>query len=107
MPLKYLFPEGFDWGTASASNDWVNIEGKVHDPNRIDYLTRYLIQVHRAINDGIPVKGYYEWCFCDNFEWAAGLSRRFGIVYVDYNTQKRIPKESAYWYAELIRRNGF
>ena len=89
-----------------ASNDWVSIEGKVHDPNRIDYLTRYLIQVHSAIKDGVPVKGYYEWCFCDNFEWARGLKRRFGIVYVDYNTQKRIIKDSGYWYSELIKNNG-
>lgn len=90
-----------------ASNDWVSIEGKVHDLNRIDYLKRYLIQVHSAINDGVPVKGYYEWCFCDNFEWNRGLKRRFGMVYVDYTTQKRIPKESAYWYAGVIQHNGF
>ena len=51
--------------------------------------------------------GYYIWCFCDNFEWARGLSIRFGIVYVDYKTQQRIPKESAYWYAKTIENNGF
>jgi beta-glucosidase len=104
---RYKQPKIVITENGMASNDWVNIEGKVHDPNRIDYLTRYLIQVHRAINDGIPVKGYYEWCFCDNFEWAWGLSRRFGIVHVDYNTQKRTPKESAHWYTDLIKHNGF
>ena len=101
-PQKLIITEN-----GAACNDWVNIDGKVADPNRIDYLTRYLIQVHRAIGDGVPVKGYYVWCFCDNFEWAWGLSRRFGIVHVDYTTQKRIPKESALWYSETIRHNGF
>jgi len=91
----------------AACNDWVNIEGKVFDPNRIDYITRYLMQVHRAIGEGVPVMGYYIWCFCDNFEWNKGLTQRFGIVHIDYRTQKRIPKESALWYAELIKRNGF
>jgi beta-glucosidase len=99
-PEKIIITEN-----GAASNDWVNIEGKVSDPNRIDYITRYLIQVHKAIGEGVPVHGYYVWCFCDNFEWAWGLSRRFGVVYVDYQTQKRIPKESAYWYAELIKNN--
>ncbi|MDR3173043.1 MAG: family 1 glycosylhydrolase, partial [Treponema sp.] len=91
----------------AACNDWVNLEGKVVDSNRIDYINRYLIQVHKAIQDGVPVQGYYVWCFCDNFEWAWGLNRRFGIVYVDYDTQKRIPKESAFWYSRVIANNGF
>jgi beta-glucosidase len=90
----------------AAGNDWVNLEGKVVDPNRMDYIHRYLMQVHRAIHEGVPVQGYYVWCFCDNFEWAWGLARRFGIVYVDYNTQKRIPKESARWYSRVIAGNG-
>jgi beta-glucosidase len=89
-----------------ASNDWVNVEGKVNDPNRIDYIYRYLTQVHKAIQEGVPVTGYYVWCFCDNFEWAWGLARRFGMVHVDYTTQKRIPKESAHWYSRVIRDNG-
>jgi beta-glucosidase len=101
-PQKLIITEN-----GAACNDWVNLEGKVSDPNRIDYLNRYLIQVHKAIKEGVPVKGYYVWCFCDNFEWAWGLSRRFGIVHVDYNTQKRIPKESAYWYSNVIKNNGF
>jgi beta-glucosidase len=100
-PQKLIITEN-----GAASNDWVNLEGKVSDPNRIDYIHRYLIQVHKAIQEGVPVQGYYVWCFCDNFEWAWGLSRRFGIVYVDYQTQKRIPKESAYWYSGVIKNNG-
>jgi beta-glucosidase len=90
-----------------ASNDWVSLDGKVHDPNRREYLKLYLTQVKRAIDSGVNVAGYYEWCFCDNFEWALGLSKRFGMVYVDYKTQERIPKDSARWYAETIKNNGF
>jgi beta-glucosidase len=101
-PLKIVITEN-----GAACNDRVNTEGKVPDPNRIDYIARYLIQVNRAMNEGIPVKGYYVWCFCDNFEWNFGLSRRFGIIHVDFNTQKRTLKESAHWYSRLIRQNGF
>jgi beta-glucosidase len=100
-PQKLLIAEN-----GTASNDLVDIEGRVSDPNRINYLHRYLIHVHKAIQEGIPVEGYYVWCFTDNFEWAWGLSRRFGIIYVDYQTQKRIPKESAYWYSGVIKNNG-
>jgi beta-glucosidase len=101
-PAKIIITEN-----GAACNDWVNLEGKVIDPNRVDYIKRYLIQIHRAIQEGVPVRGYYVWCFCDNFEWAWGLARRFGIVYVDYATQERIPKESAYWYSGVIANNGF
>ncbi|WP_010257807.1 GH1 family beta-glucosidase [Treponema primitia] len=104
---RYNPPKVIITENGAATNDWVNVEGKVDDPNRIDYLYRYLAQVHKAIQEGVPVQGYYVWCFCDNFEWAKGLSKRFGIVYVDYDTQKRTPKESAYWYAELIKNNGY
>lgn len=102
QPQKLIVTEN-----GAACNDWVNLDGKVEDPNRIDYLKRYLMEVHHAIADGVPVAGYYVWCFCDNFEWAWGLARRFGIVYVDYATQQRIPKESAHWLAGVIRDNGF
>ena len=101
-PKKIVITEN-----GSANRDWVDVDGRVKDPNRIDYLRRYLAEVHHAIEDGVPVKGYYVWCFCDNFEWACGLSVRFGMVYVDYKTQERIPKESAYWFSETIRQNGF
>lgn len=102
QPKKLVITEN-----GAACNDWVNVEGKVEDPNRKDYLIRYLGAVNDAIRDGVPVMGYYVWCFCDNFEWAWGLKRRFGIVYVDYQTQQRIPKESAYWLSEVIKNNGF
>ena len=89
-----------------ACNDRVFLDGKVHDPNRIDFLHRYLLELRKAIDDGTPVKGYLHWSFMDNFEWAEGYDDRFGFVYVDYRTQERIPKDSAFWYTEVIRTNG-
>jgi beta-glucosidase len=69
------------------------------------YLRSYLGQLHRATAEGYPVKGYFLWSLMDNFEWADGYTKRFGIHYVDFATQKRIPKLSAAWYKELIARN--
>ncbi len=91
----------------AAFNDIVNYEGKVEDDNRLNYLYTYLEQVNRAIGEGVNVAGYYAWSLLDNFEWAHGYSKRFGIVYVDFKTQKRILKKSAYWYADVIKNNGF
>jgi beta-glucosidase len=79
----------------------------VHDPDRVDYLKGYIGAVSDAINDGVPVKGYFVWSFMDNFEWAEGYSKRFGVVYVDYPTQTRVFKDSALWYKEAIANNGF
>jgi beta-glucosidase len=89
-----------------STRDQIYLDGKVHDPQRIDILHRYLLELRRAIADGVPVKGYFEWSLLDNFEWAEGYKQRFGIVYVDYPTQKRIPKDSFHWYREVIRTNG-
>ena len=86
--------------------DVIFLDGKVHDPQRIDYLNRYLLELKRAAADGVPVKGYFQWCFTDNFEWAMGDAIRVGLVYSDYPTQRRIPKDSAYWYREVINQNG-
>ncbi|MCG8639656.1 MAG: GH1 family beta-glucosidase, partial [Desulfobacterales bacterium] len=78
---------------------------QVHDPNRIEYLNNHFISAHKAIEKGVPLKGYYIWSLMDNFEWAHGYSKRFGLIYVDYANQKRIFKDSAYWYREIIRKN--
>lgn len=83
-------------------NDYATPEGEVNDPDRIDYLNGYVNAVAEAIEAGVPVKGYFAWSFMDNFEWAEGYNRRFGLVFVDYPTQKRTPKASAYWYQNLI-----
>jgi len=86
--------------------DWVHLDGKVHDLQRIDYLTRYLRELSRAIDDGVDVRGYFHWTFTDNWECILGYKPRMGIVYVDYATQKRILKDSAYWYRDVIASNG-
>jgi beta-glucosidase len=86
--------------------DWVCVDGKVHDSMRIDFLTRYLRELGRAIEDGVDVQGYFQWSIMDNFEWQEGYKQRFGLVHVDYDTQKRTLKDSAYWYREVIKTNG-
>jgi beta-glucosidase len=77
-------------------------DGQVHDPERTAYLQSHIEAVSRAIGDGAPVKGYFVWSLLDNFEWAYGYSKRFGIVYVDYPTLERVPKDSFYWYRDFI-----
>jgi beta-glucosidase len=77
--------------------------GAVHDRKRIDYLSAYFEEIHRAISEGVNLKGYFLWTLMDNFEWASGYEKRFGIVYTDFSTQRRIIKDSGYWYRDLIR----
>jgi beta-glucosidase len=89
-----------------SCRDWVSLDGKVHDPGRIDYMHRHLLEFERAGTDGVPIEAYFHWSFIDNFEWAQGYKQRFGLIYCDYPTGKRIPKDSAAWYAEVIRSNG-
>jgi beta-glucosidase len=124
MPWLNILPESIYWGirhisetvgrndlpvyiteSGCAAQDEVNSTGEVIDTDRIMYLRQHLKSAHQAISEGYPLKGYFLWSFMDNFEWAWGYSRRFGIVYVDYKTQKRIPKASFEWYAECIRQN--
>jgi beta-glucosidase len=87
-------------------SDWPHVDGKVHDPQRIDFLTRYLTELERASDDGVAIDGYFQWSFMDNFEWNEGYRFRFGLVHVDYQTQARTPKDSAYWYRDVIKSNG-
>jgi len=98
LPI-YIFEDGL------ACNDVVSLDGKVHDSNRIDFLTRYLADLEKAYKAGVPILGYFHWSFTDNFEWHSGYDPRFGLIFVDYETQKRIPKDSAYWYSDLIRKS--
>ncbi|MFD1137420.1 GH1 family beta-glucosidase [Paenibacillus urinalis] len=85
-------------------NDEVE-NGQVKDFRRISYLQQHIAQIHRAITDGIQVKGYMAWSMMDNFEWAEGYRMRFGLVHVDYRSLVRTPKESFYWYQNVIRNN--
>jgi beta-glucosidase len=89
---------------ASADDPVQN--GRIDDADRVMYLRNYLTQLQRATAEGYPLKGYFLWSLMDNFEWADGYSKRFGIHYVDFQTQKRIPKLSAAWYKEVIARNA-
>lgn len=86
--------------------DGVDFDGRVRDERRIRYLQNHIAQVHRAMEDGIPVKGYFHWSLMDNFEWALGYGQRFGLIYVDWKTQKRIVKDSGRWFAKVIEENS-
>ncbi|MFN8380297.1 MAG: GH1 family beta-glucosidase [Anaerolineales bacterium] len=104
--FDYDFPAIYITENGAAYVDEVSADGEVHDPKRVSYYERHLEQVHRAIEAGIPMKGYFAWSLMDNFEWAYGYSKRFGLVYVDYQSQQRIMKDSAKWYKTVIEKNG-
>lgn len=89
-----------------SSDDVINSAGRVEDTDRVMYLRNHLTQLHRAASEGYPIKGYFLWSLMDNFEWADGYSKRFGLHYVDFKTQKRTPKLSAEWYQEVIAKNA-
>ena len=86
--------------------DFVMTDGKVHDPQRMDFLKRYLHELKRAVGEGVPVLGYCHWSLMDNMEWCDGYDSRFGLWFVDYPSCKRIWKDSAYFYAEIIKTGG-
>jgi beta-glucosidase len=88
-----------------ASADVPNAAGEIEDIDRVMYLRNHIANVHRAVVEGYPIKGYFLWSLLDNFEWCDGYSKRFGIHYVDFKTEKRTPKLSAKWYREVIARN--
>ncbi len=90
----------------AAFDDAPDADGRVHDPERIAYLRGHLEAVRRAAADGADVRGYFLWSLMDNFEWGYGYAKRFGAVYVDYETQLRTPKSSAHWYGEVIARHA-
>ncbi|MET0403185.1 MAG: GH1 family beta-glucosidase [Cystobacter sp.] len=81
-------------------------EGRVRDERRLSFLKEHFLAAHKAIESGVPLAGYFVWSLMDNFEWDRGYSQRFGIVWVDYKTQQRIPKDSALWYRDVIAANG-
>lgn len=92
--------------SALSCRDAVSLDGEVHDPGRIDFLRCYLRALRRAIEEGVPVKGYFVWPLMDNFEWSQGYQERFGLIHIDYATQKRTVKDSGRWYRDCIRSNG-
>jgi beta-glucosidase len=119
----HVGPEALYWGPKLAAELWnikeiyitengassadvLTPDGHVYDSDRVMYLRNYLTQLHRAVSEGVPVRGYFLWSLLDNYEWADGYAYRFGIHYVDFATQKRTPKMSAHFYREVIARNG-
>jgi len=102
QPIKlYVTENGASYSTPPDA------DGNVHDALRLDYYKTHIAAVHRAIQAGVPMAGYFAWSLMDNFEWARGYSQRFGITWVDFDTQERILKDSAKWYKAVIRKNGF
>lgn len=89
-----------------SCHDTISSDGRVHDPDRIAFLDAYIGAMQRAQDEGADVAGYFEWTFLDNFEWAEGYKQRFGMIYVDFENQRRIVKDSAYWYQKVIETNG-
>ena len=100
VPAIYITENG------TSSDDVLTPAGRVEDVDRVMYLRNHLTHLHRAVSEGYPVKGYFLWSLMDNFEWADGYSKRFGIHYVDFKTEKRTPKLSAEWYAQVTARNA-
>ena len=100
---EYGNPPVYITENGAAFDDRLTEDGQVHDPLRVQYLESYLCKAQQALQEGCNLKGYFVWSLLDNFEWAAGFSKRFGIVYVDFETQKRTIKDSGRWYRELIR----
>jgi beta-glucosidase len=100
-PKIYITENGASYSAGPDS------AGRINDLRRQTYLRDHLAAAQRAIQNGVPLAGYFAWSLMDNFEWAKGYSQRFGLVWVDYQTQRRIPKDSALWYKAVIAQNGF
>ncbi len=107
LHFEYQIPDIVVTENGCSYLDDPDEDGRVRDDRRIAFLVGHLTAVYRAIQNGVPITGYLQWSFMDNFEWARGYNQRFGIVYVDYETQKRYPKDSAFWYRDVIGNNGF
>ena len=103
---EYRLPPIYITENGAAFKDEVSPDGKVHDARRLDYLKNHFIQTRLAMQDGVDVRGYFVWSLTDNFEWGHGYTKRFGLVRVDYETQKRTVKDSGEWYAEVTRNNS-
>jgi beta-glucosidase len=124
MPWLHIVPDALYWGirhvsetldrpdlpifvseNGCAAQDEVTQRGEIIDSDRILFLRTYLRAAHRAVMEGYPLRGYFAWSLMDNFEWAYGYDRRFGLIYIDYPTQARIPKASYYWYSNCVKHN--
>jgi beta-glucosidase len=106
LQQRYPVPPLYMIENGAAFKDVLTADGYVHDLRRIGYLRDYITAVHDAWRDGVEVRGYFVWSLLDNFEWSFGYGKRFGVIYVDYATQRRVIKDSGYWYAQVIAQNG-
>lgn len=104
--FEYRVPKLYITENGASYSDGPDDNGRIHDARRISYLRDHFAAAHRAIQCGVPLAGYFLWSLMDNFEWAHGYSQRFGLVWVDFESQRRIPKDSALWYRDVITRNG-
>lgn len=102
LKKEYSIPPLYVTENGAAFDDVLSADGRVHDQRRINYLREHFIQARLAMNDGVDLRGYFIWSLMDNFEWAYGFSKRFGLAYVDYPTQRRIIKDSGEWFAQVI-----
>ena len=106
LHFDYRFPALYITENGAAYPDQVGPDGQVDDPSRVAYLKGHLAAAARAIAVGVPLRGYFAWSLLDNFEWAHGYTKRFGLIYVDYRTQRRVFKSSAHWYRRVIAANA-
>jgi beta-glucosidase len=102
----YKLPPMFITENGAAFPDEVAVDGKINDVRRLDYLRQHISQVSLALQDGVDVRGYFVWSLLDNFEWGHGFTKRFGLIYVDFDTQKRTIKDSGEWYRRVIASNS-
>ena len=107
LHFDYSVPKLYVTENGASYNIGPDAAGRVPDAPRLDYLRRHMAAAHHAIANGVPLAGYFVWSLMDNFEWAEGYTQRFGIVWVDYDTQERLPKDSALWYRQVMADNGF
>jgi beta-glucosidase len=107
LHFEYQVPKIYITENGCSFSDGPDRDGRIRDQRRLTYLRDHFIAAHKALAIGVPLAGYFVWTLMDNFEWGHSYSQRFGIVWVDYKTQERIPKDSAHWYKQVIAERGF
>jgi beta-glucosidase len=106
LQREYRPPAIYITENGAAYGDGPDAEGRIADTRRVAYLSGHLAAARRAIEAGVPLRGYFAWSLLDNFEWTGGYAKRFGLYWVDYASQQRLPKDSAFWYRDVVAGNG-
>ncbi|MBK7204416.1 MAG: family 1 glycosylhydrolase [Anaerolineae bacterium] len=107
VAFEYQAPRIYITENGASYADGPDADGRVHDARRLAYVRQHLVAAWRAIQAGVPLAGYFAWSLLDNFEWARGYAQRFGLTWVNYETQERIVKDSGLWYGQAARAGGF